>query len=108
MEQYKILWSNQAKEDLFEIIEYIAFDDKSLALKILDKIEEKVAQLELLPMRGRIVSELKAYNFLTYREILLSPWRIIYKIEADKVYIISVLDGRRNIEDLLMKKLILK
>ena len=107
MEHYTILWSNQAKEDLSEIIEYIAFEDKTLALKILDKIEEKVTQLELFPKRGRIVPELKAFNFLTYREIFLSPWRIIYKIESDVVFVISVLDGRRNIEDLLMKKLIL-
>ena len=107
MEQYRILWSTQAKEDLFEMIEYIAFEDKIMALKILEKIEEKVTPLELFPNRGRIVPELKAFNFLAYREIFLSHWRIIYKIEQEVVYIISVLDGRRNIEDLLMKKLIL-
>lgn len=107
MESYSILWTTHAREDLFEIIEYIAFDNKPLALNILNQIEEKVTQLEIFPNRGRVVPELKAFNFFTYREIILSPWRIIYKIEADVVYIISVLDGRRNIEDLLMKKLIL-
>lgn len=108
MEQFTILWSDQAKVDLSEIIEYIAFEDKTLALRILDKIEEKVARLEQLPKSGRIVPELKAFNFLTYREIVFSPWRIIYKIADDQVLIVSVLDSRRNLEDLLMKKLIFK
>lgn len=107
MDRQTILWSDQAKEDLSEIIEYIAVEDKNLALKILDKFEEKVTGLEQLPQSGRVVPELKAFNFLTYREIVFSPWRIIYKVEGDQVLIISVLDRRRNLEDLLMKKLIL-
>ncbi|KAF5088663.1 ParE toxin of type II toxin-antitoxin system, parDE [anaerobic digester metagenome] len=108
MERFTILWSDQAKVDLSEIIEYIAFEDKILALRILDKIEEIVTRLEQLPKSGRIVPELKAFNILTYREIVFSPWRIIYKITEDQVLIVSVLDSRRNLEDLLMKKLILK
>lgn len=108
MEQFTILWTDQAKMDLSEIIEYIAYEDKTLALKILGKIEEQVTRLELLPKSGRFVPDLKAFNFLTYREIIFSPWRIIYKIEKEQVLIISVLDSRRNLEDLLLKKLLLK
>lgn len=94
--------------DLSEIIEYIAFEDKTLAMKILEKIEEQVIRLELLPKSGRFVPELKTFNFLTYREIIFSPWHIIYKVEKEQVLIISVLDSRRNLEDLLLKKLLLK
>jgi plasmid stabilization system protein ParE len=44
---------------------------------------------------------------LTYREVVFPPWRIIYKIDKQQVVIISVLDSRRNLEDLLLKKLLL-
>jgi addiction module RelE/StbE family toxin len=108
MEEFTIRWSDQAKIDLSEIIEYIAFEDKALALQILGKIEEKVTRLEQLPQSGRFVPELKAFDLLTYREIVYSPWRIIYKVEKQRVLIIAVLDSRRNLEDLLLKKLLLK
>ncbi|URN85644.1 MULTISPECIES: type II toxin-antitoxin system RelE/ParE family toxin [Acetobacterium] len=108
MEEFTILWSDQAKMDLFEIIEYIAFEDKALAVKILEKIEAQVTRLEQLPESGRFVPELKAFDLLTYREIVYSPWRIIYKVEKQRVLILAVLDNRRNLEDLLLKKLLLK
>lgn len=108
MEEFTIRWSDQAKIDLSEIIEYIAFEDKALALQILGKIEEKVTRLEQLPQSGRFVPELKAFDLLTYQEIVYSPWRIIYKVEKQRVLIIAVLDSRRNLEDLLLKKLLLK
>ncbi|MDI3536974.1 MAG: type II toxin-antitoxin system RelE/ParE family toxin [Eubacteriaceae bacterium] len=104
----QILWSNQAKVDLAEMIEYIAVEDQALALKILKKIEGKVIRLEQFPESGRFVPELEAFNIVTYREIIISPWRIIYRLEEKHVLIISVLDSRRNLEDLLMKKLLLK
>jgi addiction module RelE/StbE family toxin len=108
MELFTIFWSDQAKMDLSEMIEYIAFEDKTLAMQILGKIEEKVTRLEQMPKSGRFVPELKAFDLLTYREVVFSPWRIIYKIEKQQMVIISVLDSRRNLEDLLLKKLLLK
>jgi len=94
--------------DLSEIIEYIAFEDKTLAMQILGKIEAQVTRLEQLPKSGRLVPELKAFDLLTYREVVFPPWRIIYKIDKQQVVIILVLDSRRNLEDLLLKKLLLK
>lgn len=73
MEEVTIRWSDQAKMDLFEIIEYFAFEDKALAIQILGKNEEKVMQLEQLPQSGRFVPELKAFDLLTYREIVYHP-----------------------------------
>lgn len=46
------MWSNQAKVDLAEMIEYIAVEDQALALKILKKIEGKVIRLEQFPESG--------------------------------------------------------
>ena len=41
-----------------------------------------------------------------YREIVIIPWRVIYKIERDRVYIVSVIDSRRNVEDVLLARLL--
>ncbi|MBT4290705.1 type II toxin-antitoxin system RelE/ParE family toxin [Candidatus Falkowbacteria bacterium] len=104
--RYKVIWSKTAKLDLETIIEYIAEDSITNALNILSKIKTKTSVLVNYPMRGRIVPELKEYNILQYREIIYKPWRIIYKIAENKVYVVSVIDGRRNVEDVLLDRLI--
>jgi plasmid stabilization system protein ParE len=76
--------------------------------KILDIIELAVKNLNVSPKRGRIVPELERYGYVVYREIIVDYWRIMYKIEHDTVYIMVVIDGRRNVEDIILKKIILR
>ncbi len=106
MNEYNVLWAAPAREDLYEIFDYIAIENSNTALKILDRIEEKVNQLNMFPRRGRIVPELEKHNCFIYREIIETPWRIVYKIEDNNVFIISVMDGRRNINDLIIKRVL--
>lgn len=103
---YKIEWAEVAENDLKVIIEYIAEDSPTNALKILKKIKQKVSSLYTLPERGRIVPELQDQGISIYRELIIPPWRIIYRISEMKVYVLSVLDARRNVEDILLKRLI--
>ncbi len=103
---FKVIWSKTAEIDLDCIIEFIAEDSVQNALSILSKIKTKTSVLASFPNRGRIVSELKEYNILQYREIFFKPWRIIYKIVDNKVYVVSLVDGRRNVEDVLLDRLI--
>ncbi|MFA4917136.1 MAG: type II toxin-antitoxin system RelE/ParE family toxin [Syntrophales bacterium] len=104
--KYDIIWAGVAENDLKEIVEYIAIDSPANALKTLKKIKQKAASLYTLPERGRIVPELQDQGILLYREFIVSPWRIIYRISEVKVYVLSVLDARQNIEDILLKRLI--
>ncbi len=105
---FKVVWSKTAEFDLECIIDYVAEDSISNALNILSRIKSKTSVLVTYPNRGRIVPELKEYNILQYREIIVNPWRIIYKIAENKVYVMSVIDGRRNVEDVLLDRLINK
>jgi plasmid stabilization system protein ParE len=107
-EKYHVKWSAPAREDINEIIDYISQTNINYAVKILDKIENHVKQLDLFPERYRIVPELERYGYLLYREIIVDYWRVIYKIENNFVYIMLVIDGRRNLEDLILKKIILR
>ncbi len=103
--KYEVLWSNTAEIDLKNIIEYIAEDTPSNAFKIFKNIKQTVSNLYTFPEKGRIVPELKDQGIMQYRELMIPPWRILYRISEESVYILSVFDSRRNIEDILLKRL---
>ncbi len=104
--EYNIIWADIAEKDLKNIIEYIADDSPINALKVFKKIKEKASSLYSFPDRGRLVPELRDQGILQYLELIHSPWRIIYRISENTVYVLSVLDARRNIEDILLKRLL--
>ena len=101
---YKVFWTNTAKSELVDIIEYISENSLTDARKVFSKIEKKASSLEKFPHKGRIVPELEFHNILIYREIILPPWRIIYKIEENNVFILDIFDSRRNLEDILLRR----
>ena len=106
--KYFVKWTAPAREDLNEIIEYISKTNINYAVKVLDNIEDNVKKLDRFPERYRIVPELEKYGYLMYREIIVEYWRIMYKIENKYIYIMLVIDGRRNLEDLLLKKMVIR
>lgn len=103
-QKYEVIWAKTAENDLLKIIEYIAQDNRSNALKILKKIKKQVVGLYHSPERCRIVPELYDQGITQYREMVIKPWRILYRISNSKVYVLSVLDSRQNIEDILLKR----
>ncbi len=103
---YKVYWASVAENDLLGILSYIAEDSLSNAQKTLSRIQTRTAKLNQFPERGRIVPELLRQGISSYREIVLSPWRVIYKIEGRKVFVLSVIDSRRNVEDILLARLL--
>ncbi|MCJ7784285.1 MAG: type II toxin-antitoxin system RelE/ParE family toxin [Desulfobacterales bacterium] len=88
------------------MVEYIAADSPSNAFEIFKEIKQKATNLYTFPDRGRIVPELKDQGIVLYRELIASLWRIIYRISKKALYILSVLDSRQNVEDILLKRLI--
>ena len=102
--RYQVAWANAAQHDLKQIVEYIAIDSLDNALRILQKIRHKASNLSSAPERGRIVPELKEQGIHTYRESIVAPWRIIYRISDTTVFVLSVIDSRRNVEDILLDR----
>ncbi len=105
---YKVFWAEIAEEDLKSIIEYIYADNPSAARDNLKKIKTKTLDLCSFPQRGRVVPELKEHGILQYRELIVPPWRVIYRISESLVYVLSVIDSRRNVEDILLESLVRK
>lgn len=102
---YRVVWAAAAYNDLLGIIEYIAKDSPANAGKILKNIKSRATTLHLSPQRGLVVPELQEQGIAHYRELVVTPWRLIYRIADDTVFVLSVLDGRRNVEDLLLARL---
>ncbi len=103
--KYEVIWSNIAEKDLIDIVEYISADSPSTALKSFKNIKQKASKLYSFPERGRVVPELRDQGIVQYRELIISPWRVIYRIAEKSVYVLSVLDARQNIEDILFRRL---
>jgi toxin ParE1/3/4 len=104
--KYHVKWAAIAQSDLKQIIDYIGVDSPGNALQILKKIRKKASGLYTLPDRGRIVPELKDQGIHIYREIIVPPWRIIYRTSDATVFILSVIDSRRNVEDILLDRFV--
>lgn len=102
----QVIWTNVAENDLKEIIEYISINNPLNALKILQKTKNKTSNRYTLPERGRVVPELKEQGISQYRELVVPPWRLIYRITEREIYVLSVLNSRQNVEDILLKRLI--
>lgn len=101
---YQVIWTQTAQQDLRKIITYIAADGENQARNIYSAIKQKSANLEHMPLQGRFVPELSYYGILSYRELIYQSWRIIYRIEDNKVWVLAVIDSRRNVEDILLDR----
>ncbi len=104
--KYAVYWTITAQKDLEDIIDFIAEETPGRAKTIFRKIKKQSRQLTRFPFRGRVVPELRFHHVESYREIVVKPWRIIYRIDGDRVYVLAVFDGRRNLEDILLERIL--
>jgi len=105
-EKYTVNFTQNAENDLNEIILFIAQNNPQTAIKIMEKIQAKINTLDRFPNRGCYVPELLAKNIKEYRQITEAPWKIIYKVEDKIVNILAIIDSRRNLQDILIRKLL--
>ena len=75
-----------------------------VASDILRNIQNTMQNLEYFPVRSNIPKELTITGNTRYRQILSSIYRIIYRIEGATVYIVMVIDGRRDVATALMRR----
>lgn len=105
--KYAVYLISTAEEDIFEIYDYISrHDSPEKADYVFRKLQELCDSLATLAMRGHVPPELDRISVQDYLEIHFKPYRIIYQIFANKVFIHCVLDGRRDMEDLLQRRLL--
>ena len=94
-----------AQDDFNEIIEYYSSVSQNYVESTISEFEENVMSLQQHPKSGRIIPELERQGITQYRELIQGYYRIIYKISKDKVTVLTVIDGRRNFEEIIIEKL---
>lgn len=92
----KLEWSNEALEDIESIATYIEKDSPVYARSVVFKIFEKAEIIRDFIELGRIVPEL---NDSTIREIFVYSYRLIYKIDSNRILFVAVIHGKRLIEN---------
>lgn len=73
---------------------------------VLSKIEKTINSLSEFPERGVYSQELSALGIREYREVFFKPYRIIYRVIRNAVYIYLIVDGRRDMQTLLNRRLL--
>ena len=94
-----------AEDDLDEIVQYYNSLSPSYVEKTISEFEKNVMSLKSAPKSGRIVPELARQGIENYRELIQGNYRIIYEIIETVVYVITIIDGRRNFEKIIIEKL---
>jgi len=104
---FAVLLTNDAARDLEEIYNYIALHDSpQKADYVLEHIEKAFFSLSKFLERGVYPKELLALGIREYREIFFKPYRIIYRIMDKNVYVLLIVDGRREMQSLLQRRLL--
>ena len=103
----KVILSPESLDDLFEIYQYVFFNDsKTAAINLTEKLQNKCFELEIFAERGHKIHELINFNIDEFLEVNLGYYRIIYRIVKKEVHIQFILDGRRDIQKILQERLL--
>ena len=77
---YNLIWSPKARDDLHDIITFIARDNPEDAMSFGYALISAIEHLQLFPEQGRIVPEYQRANL---REIIFRPYRIVYRVDHE-------------------------
>ncbi len=104
---YKVLFTQGAERDLEAIYDYIAENDtRARADHVLDKLMEVAETLAAFPERSAHPKELLALGIREYRQVHFKPYRLIYRISGKQVIVYIIADGRRDMQTLLMQRML--
>jgi toxin ParE1/3/4 len=104
---FAVLLTNDAARDLEELYDYIALHDApQKADYVLEQVERAFSTLSEFPERGAYPKELAALGIREYREIFFKSYRIIYRVIDKNIYVLLIVDGRRDMQTLLQRRLL--
>ncbi len=107
MKRYRVRVVEDAEQDLMDVHYYVAtHDSPESATRVIDRLESLCVRLAEFPFRGHFPPELERIGVTTFREVHFKPYRIIYEVIGSEVFIHCVLDGRRDLNSLLERRLL--
>ncbi len=103
----EVLLTQGAERDLESIYDYtVKFDCEASADHVLSRLLDVIESLATFPDRGAYPQELLALGIREYRQTAFKPYRVIYRVIEEKVYIYMIADGRRDMQSLLARRLL--
>tara|TARA_R100001143_G_C3356511_1_gene132724 strand:+ start:1706 stop:2008 length:303 start_codon:yes stop_codon:yes gene_type:complete len=84
----RIIWTEPALQELDAIADYISLDSPTAAKKLVREAFSRVDHLAHHLKSGKLVEE---FEGSVYREIVLPPCRIFYRLADEIIYIIHVI-----------------
>jgi toxin ParE1/3/4 len=104
---FSVLLTDDAAHDLEDLCDYIDLHDvPGKADYVLEQLEKAFNSLSEKPHRGAYPKELLSIGVREYREIFFKPYRIIYRVMDNNVYVLLIADGRRDMQTLLQRRLL--
>ena len=104
---YDVRLTDDASADLDELYAHIAENDSmEKAEYVLGRIDKVVSALARQPNRGVIPAELSKLGIRDYRELFFKPYRIIYRVIGKTAFVFLIVDGRRDMQALLKRRLL--
>jgi len=104
---FSVFVTKDAACDMEEIDRYIStHDTPSKADRVLDRIEAALKSLAESSNRGTYPKELLELGIREYRQIFFKPYRIIHRVLGRTVYVMLIVDGRRDLQTLLHRRLL--
>jgi plasmid stabilization system protein ParE len=92
----EVKWSPEATEDIESLAEYIARDSAFYARAVVSEILSVSRSLGMFPLTGRVVPEIGDERL---RERFIYSYRLLYRVEPDRILIVAVIHGRRLLEN---------
>lgn len=100
-----VRWTRTAADDLLDVVDsVVGRDGVTAAHQLAELVTGEVATLATMPLRCRVVPELEAEGIDGYRELLVGPYRIMFALRDGDVIVLAVLDGRRDLAELLIAR----
>lgn len=91
----RVIWSPLAEEQVADTFGYIAAERLAAAVRWFERLVERTESLSVLPDQGRMVPEAQRSSL---REVLVDPYRVIYRRDEDEVVVLSVQHERRELD----------
>jgi plasmid stabilization system protein ParE len=89
----EVVWTAPAWEDLHAAADYIARDSEGYAATFVRQVRDAAASLAEFAERGQVVPE---FGDQATRELLVKPYRLVYKIIEDRVFVLALIHGARR------------
>lgn len=96
----QVKWTEPALADLDNIANFIALDKPAAAKKLVREVFKSVSHLKKFPQSGRRPPEL---NGSSYREVIIGPCRVFYRVEKSKIYILYIMRAERELRKFLLE-----